>query len=98
MTTRTCCACKLEPSDGAPVRFPLLRIAYPLGAECRAAWRQEAQALGGAIYNPAKVQVAFRNWLEARTKNTAATKPEPRPEGWWRAVLAEGLRLARGWR
>jgi hypothetical protein len=95
MSKRLCCACRKEPSDGAPVRFPLLRIAYPLGVECRAAWRQEAQALGGAIYNPAKVQVAFRNWLETRTASTAP-KPEPRPEGWWRALLAEGLRLARG--
>ena len=55
----------------AVVRFPLLRTGYPLGAECHAAWRQEAQSLGGAIYNPAKVQMAFRRWLEARTKEAA---------------------------
>ena len=97
MSERLCCACRRESSDGAPVRFPLLRIAYPLGVECRAAWRQHVQSLGKDIDKPAKVHLAFRRWLETRTKSTAP-KPSPRPDGWWRAVLAEGLRLARGGR
>lgn len=71
MSPHQCCVCRQEPSDGAPVRFPLLKTAYPLGVECRASWRQVAQSLGGDIYNPAKVQVAFRRWMAAREEVAA---------------------------
>lgn len=70
MTQRQCCACNREPCVSVQC-FPLLRTGYPLGAECHLAWRQEAQSLGEAIYNPAKVQMTFRRWLEARTKVAA---------------------------
>lgn len=69
--TRECCVCRMEPSDGAPVRFPLLRVAYPLGVQCRASWRIEAKSLKDVINNPAKVQVAFRRWMAAREKVAA---------------------------
>lgn len=69
--TRQCCVCRREPSDGAPVRFPLLKTAYPLGSECRASWRVHAQSLREFINNPAKAQVAFRRWMATREKVTA---------------------------
>lgn len=62
MVERICCICKKEPMV-APVRFPLLKEAYPMGANCHASWRIEAEALGRHLGNPAKVQVAFRQWM-----------------------------------
>jgi len=79
VSPRQCCACRREACTSV-VRFPLLKTGYPLGAKCHAAWRQEAQSLGGAIYNPATLQVAFSRWLESR-KEKAAQLVESAPPG-----------------
>lgn len=65
MSPCVCCVCKKERIVSVQ-RFPLIRTGYPMGAACQAAWRQHAQSLGGDIYNPARVQMAFKAWLEAR--------------------------------
>lgn len=70
MSERQCCACGRETCV-AVVAFPLLREGYPVGPECHAAWRREAQSLGGAIYNPAKVHMTFLRWLASRAEVVA---------------------------
>ena len=62
---RICCACQIE-KDVVPVRFNLLKTAYMLGPMCRASWRIEAQSLGRSLFNPARVHMAFQNWLKTR--------------------------------
>lgn len=65
MQPRECCVCKRERAE-AVVTFPLLREGYPMGAECHASWRREAQALGRDLNNPARRHLAFKRWLEGR--------------------------------
>ena len=62
MTERICCICKAERCVTV-VRFNLLRMGYPMGEACCASWTHEANALAESIDNPAKVQVAFRQWM-----------------------------------
>ena len=67
MSERLCCICKKSPSVSV-ASFPLLREGYPMCSACNASWRIEAQALGGTIYNPAKLHMCFQRWMaEART-------------------------------
>jgi hypothetical protein len=42
-----------------------------VGPACHAAWRVEAQSLGGAMYNPAKVHMYFLRWMTAREEVAA---------------------------
>lgn len=65
MRERTCSACRLE-QDVVPVAFPMLRVTYFLGPMCWGAWRINAMSLGPALFNPAKVHVAFTRWLDTR--------------------------------
>lgn len=65
MSERECCACRKEHASGV-VTFTLLREGYPVGAQCHASWRIEAQSLGLDLLKPARVHMAFQRWLETR--------------------------------